>query len=67
MVFRILTIRKNYKTFTLFDVFRMAEFYYSKKLIKIASKLISIFPKKTLSKYRTMYFGEMFVVAKKID
>lgn len=64
--FDVVTIRKNYKIFTIHDILRMAEFYYPKNLVNIISKLFSIFPEKFLNKERTFYFGEMFVIAKKI-
>lgn len=63
--FSIVTVRKNYKIFTIHDILRMAEFYYPKNLVNIISKFFSIFPKKFLNKERTFYFGEMLVIAKK--
>ncbi len=64
--FLIREIRKNYKVFTIDYLFKMSEYYFPNifKALHIIRKLI---PKGILMKERLFYFGEMHVVAQKIN
>lgn len=63
--FEVLELRKNYKIFSWDYLFKMSEFYFP-KLYKFFSIIKKLLPKNFSYKERLFYFGEMFVVGKKI-
>lgn len=63
--FEIIEIKKNKKIFTLEEIFNMSSEYYP-RLSKIISRIKHIFPISVLKYEKEFFFGEMFVIAKKI-
>jgi len=64
--FLVREIRKNYKIFTFDYLFKMSEYYFP-KLFKVLHIVRRLIPNRVLMKERLFYFGEMHVVAQKIN
>lgn len=63
--FKVIQARKSTKIFTLEYLFGQSEFFYP-GLYKLIRPFLKILPTKFLRKYRDIYIGEMFVLAKKL-
>ena len=63
--FKIIKIEKNHKIFSIDEIINMSKHYFP-NIFKIISIMKLFFPRRFLLKERFFYFGEMYVVSKKI-